>query len=142
MSNVPADLHYTKDHEWIKVAADGTAVIGITDHAQAALGDVTFVDLPKAGKTFGAGEVFGAVESVKAASDLYSPVSCEVLEVGGIRFGAGERAEHVGLRLPPDRGEDLVPGMGGMDFGEGHRPGWWAKSLAGQGFAAAQRIAA
>ncbi|GBL30086.1 glycine cleavage system H protein [Opitutia bacterium] len=83
MSNVPADLHYTKDHEWIKVAADGTAVIGITDHAQAALGDVTFVDLPKAGKTFGAGEVFGAVESVKAASDLYSPVSCEVLEANG-----------------------------------------------------------
>ena len=66
----------------------------------------------------------------------------EVLEVGRIRLGARERAEHVGLRLPPDRGEDLVPGMGGMDFGEGHRPGWWAKSLAGQGFAAAQRIAA
>ena len=83
MSNVPADLHYTKDHEWIRLAADGTAVIGITDHAQAALGDVTFVDLPKAGKTFGAGEVFGAVESVKAASDLYSPVSCEVLEANG-----------------------------------------------------------
>jgi len=83
MSNVPADLHYTKDHEWIKVAADGTAVIGITDHAQAALGDVTFVDLPKAGKAFGTGEVFGAVESVKAASDLYSPVACEVLEANG-----------------------------------------------------------
>ena len=80
MSNVPADLHYTKDHEWIRLAADGTATIGITDHAQAALGDVTFVDLPKAGKAFGAGEVFGAVESVKAASDLYSPVTCEVLE--------------------------------------------------------------
>ena len=83
MSNVPADLHYTKDHEWIRLAADGTATIGITDHAQAALGDVTFVDLPKAGKAFGAGEVFGAVESVKAASDLYSPVACEVLEANG-----------------------------------------------------------
>ena len=83
MSNVPADLHYTKDHEWIRLAADGTATIGITDHAQAALGDVTFVDLPKAGKAFGAGEVFGAVESVKAASDLYSPVTCEVLEANG-----------------------------------------------------------
>ena len=80
MSNVPADLHYTKDHEWIKVAADGTAVIGITDHAQAALGDVTFVDLPKVGASFNHGDVFGTVESVKAASDLYSPVSCEVLE--------------------------------------------------------------
>ena len=66
----------------------------------------------------------------------------EVLEVGRIRFGAGERADHVRLRLPLDRGENLVPGMGGMDFGEGHRPGWWAKSLAGQGLAAAQRIAA
>jgi glycine cleavage system H protein len=83
MSNVPADLHYTKDHEWIRLAADGTATIGITDHAQAALGDVTFVDLPKPGKSFAAGDVFGAVESVKAASDLYSPVSCEILEANG-----------------------------------------------------------
>jgi glycine cleavage system H protein len=80
MSNVPADLRYTKDHEWIRLAADGTATIGITDHAQAALGDVTFVDLPKAGKTFAHGDVFGTVESVKAASDLYSPVTCEILE--------------------------------------------------------------
>jgi glycine cleavage system H protein len=80
MSNVPADLRYTKDHEWIRVAADGTATIGITDHAQAALGDVTFIDLPKTGKTFATGAVFGAVESVKAASDLYSPVACEILE--------------------------------------------------------------
>jgi glycine cleavage system H protein len=79
MSNVPADLLYTKDHEWIKVAADGTATIGITDHAQAALGDVTFVDLPKVGAAFNHGDVFGTVESVKAASDLYSPVSVEIL---------------------------------------------------------------
>jgi len=83
MSNVPADLRYTKDHEWIRVDADGTATIGITDHAQAALGDVTFVDLPKTGKAFAAGEVFGAVESVKAASDLYSPVACVVLAANG-----------------------------------------------------------
>ena len=80
MSQVPADLRYTKDHEWIKGGADGTAVIGITDHAQAALGDVTFVDLPKPGASFKHGDVFGTVESVKAASDLYSPVSCEILE--------------------------------------------------------------
>jgi glycine cleavage system H protein len=83
MSNVPADLRYTKDHEWVKVAADGTATIGITDHAQAALGDVTFVDLPKIGQSFGHGDVFGTVESVKAASDLYSPISCEVLAANG-----------------------------------------------------------
>ena len=81
MSHVPAELHYTKDHEWVRIANDGTATIGITDHAQAALGDVTFVDLPKKGKTFAAGEVFGTVESVKAASDLYSPISGEVIEV-------------------------------------------------------------
>ena len=80
MSNVPSDLRYTKDHEWIRLADDGTATIGITDHAQAALGDVTFVDLPKTGKIFAHGDVFGTVESVKAASDLYSPVSCEILE--------------------------------------------------------------
>lgn len=79
MSNVPAHLRYTKDHEWIEVGSDGTATIGITDHAQAALGDVTFVDLPKIGKVFAHGDVFGTVESVKAASDLYSPVSGEIL---------------------------------------------------------------
>lgn len=80
MSQVPAHLRYTKEHEWIRLEADGTATIGITDHAQAALGDVTFVDLPKVGKSFVAGEVFGTVESVKAASDLYSPVSAEIVE--------------------------------------------------------------
>lgn len=80
MSQVPANLRYTKEHEWIRLEADGTATIGITDHAQAALGDVTFVDLPKVGKGFAAGEVFGTVESVKAASDLYCPVSAEIVE--------------------------------------------------------------
>jgi glycine cleavage system H protein len=80
MSQVPADLRYTKEHEWVRVGADGTAVIGITDHAQAALGDVTFVDLPKPGAKFAAGQTFGTVESVKAASDLYAPVAFEVIE--------------------------------------------------------------
>lgn len=80
MSQVPAHLRYTKEHEWIRLEADGTATIGITDHAQAALGDVTFVDLPKVGASFNHGDVFGTVESVKAASDLYSPISCEIVE--------------------------------------------------------------
>ncbi len=80
MSQVPEQLRYTKEHEWIRLEADGTATIGITDHAQAALGDVTFVDLPKVGKSFGTGEVFGAVESVKAASDLYCPLAGEIVE--------------------------------------------------------------
>lgn len=79
MTEVPADLRYTKDHEWVQLSGDGTATIGITDHAQAALGDVTFVDLPKVGKVLAHGDVFGTVESVKAASDLYSPVSGEIL---------------------------------------------------------------
>ena len=81
MSQVPADLRYTKDHEWIRQETDGTVTVGITDHAQAALGDVTFVDLPKSGKSFGAGDVFGTVESVKAASDLYCPVAGEIVAV-------------------------------------------------------------
>ena len=81
MSNVPKNLHYTKDHEWIKVEADGTVTVGITDYAQAALGDVTFIDLPKVGKQLEAADVFGTVESVKAASDLYSPVSGEVIAI-------------------------------------------------------------
>lgn len=80
MSQVPADLRYTKEHEWIRMRPDGTAEIGITDHAQSALGDVTYVDLPKAGAKFAAGETFGTVESVKAASDLYAPVACEIIE--------------------------------------------------------------
>ncbi len=81
MSNVPTNLHYTKDHEWVKVEADGTVTVGITDYAQAALGDVTFIDLPKVGKQLEAADVFGTVESVKAASDLYSPVSGEVIAI-------------------------------------------------------------
>ncbi|MEI7602954.1 MAG: glycine cleavage system protein GcvH [Opitutae bacterium] len=81
MSNVPSNLRYTKDHEWVKVDSDGTVTIGITDYAQAALGDVTFIDLPKVGKQLEASDVFGTVESVKAASDLYSPVSGEVIAI-------------------------------------------------------------
>jgi glycine cleavage system H protein len=81
MSNVPADLRYAKSHEWLKVEADGTATIGITDYAQNSLGDITYVQLPKAGASFKAGEAFGVVESVKAASDLYFPVAGTVTAV-------------------------------------------------------------
>ena len=81
MSNVPPNLHYTKDHEWVKVEGDGTVTVGITDYAQAALGDVTFIDLPKIGRQLESNDVFGTVESVKAASDLYSPVSGEVIAI-------------------------------------------------------------
>ncbi len=81
MSNIPADLRYAKSHEWVKLSADGTALVGITDYAQNSLGDITFVQLPKVGTALKAGETFGVVESVKAASDVYAPVTGTVLEV-------------------------------------------------------------
>jgi glycine cleavage system H protein len=81
MSNVPANLRYAKSHEWLKLESDGTATVGITDYAQAALGDITYVQLPKVGTTYKAGETFGVVESVKAASDLYLPVAGTVTAV-------------------------------------------------------------
>ncbi len=82
MSNIPSDLKYAKSHEWLKLAGDGTALVGITDYAQSTLGDITFVQVnAKVGATVKAGEVFGVVESVKAASDLYSPVAGTVVEI-------------------------------------------------------------
>jgi glycine cleavage system H protein len=79
MSNVQADLKYTKSHEWAKVLPDGTVEIGITDHAQHALGDLVFVEVPDAGRALKAGEACAVVESVKAASDVYSPIDGEVV---------------------------------------------------------------
>jgi glycine cleavage system H protein len=76
----PSDVKYTKDHEWIRLSGD-TAEIGITDYAQQQLGDVVFVELPELGKTLGAGDVFGSIESVKAVSELFAPMSGEVTEV-------------------------------------------------------------
>ncbi len=81
MSQVPADLKYTDEHEWIRTEADGTLTVGITDHAQSTLGDIVFLELPEVGKTVKAGDAVGVVESVKAASDIYSPVSGEVLAI-------------------------------------------------------------
>ena len=87
--NIPEDLQYTKSHEWVRMEGD-TATIGITDHAQDELGDVVFVELPGEGDTFGAGESFGTVESVKAVSDLYAPVGGEVVEVNSALEDAPE----------------------------------------------------
>lgn len=78
MSNVPADLKYTRSHEWVKNLADGTVEIGITDHAQHALGDLVFVEVPDAGRAVKAGEACAVVESVKAASDVYAPITGEI----------------------------------------------------------------
>jgi glycine cleavage system H protein len=79
MSNVPSDLKYTKSHEWVRVSGD-TATVGITDHAQHELTDIVFVELPEIGKQFKSGEAAAVVESVKTASDIYSPVSGQILE--------------------------------------------------------------
>lgn len=81
MSQVPGDLLYTKDHEWLKVHDDGTATVGITDYAQESLGDITFVEFPEDGESYASGDTFGVVESVKAASDLFMPLDAEVIEV-------------------------------------------------------------
>jgi glycine cleavage system H protein len=77
--SIPSDLKYTKSHEWLRQEADGTVTIGITDHAQEALGDIVFLELPEPGRTVKAGEECAVVESVKAASDIYAPVSGEVV---------------------------------------------------------------
>ena len=81
MSDIPADLHYTAEHEWVRRSGEDTVRIGITDFAQSALGDVVFVQLPDAGSEVAAGESFGEVESTKSVSDLYAPVSGKVVAV-------------------------------------------------------------
>mgnify|MGYP005636013259 FL=1 len=91
MSNIPENLKYTKDHEWIRHESDGTCLVGITDHAQDSLGDVTFVELPAIGESFEEGATFGVVESVKAASDLYFPLSGEITEVNDILVDSPEK---------------------------------------------------
>ena len=81
MSNIPAELRYLSSHEWLRVEDDGTAVVGITDHAQDAMGDLVFVETPELGSTVSASEEAGVVESVKAASDIYAPVSGEIVAI-------------------------------------------------------------
>jgi glycine cleavage system H protein len=89
--NVPKDLRYTESHEWVKREGDGTLAIGITDHAQEQLGDIVFVEPPKPGRKVKAGEAVGVVESVKAASDIYSPVAGEIVGANDALAGAPEQ---------------------------------------------------
>lgn len=84
MSDAPSELWYLRTHEWVRLEDDGTVTIGITDHAQETLGDVVFVELPEPGAILAAGDEAGAVESVKAASEIYVPLTGEVLEINGI----------------------------------------------------------
>ena len=81
MSNIPAELKYVASHEWLRLEADGSVTVGITDHAQELLGDIVFVELPEVGANLAADEQACVVESVKAASDIYAPIAGEVLEV-------------------------------------------------------------
>ena len=83
MSEIPADLRYTPEHEWVRVTGDGTVRVGITDFAQSSLGDVVYVQLPDVGSKVSAGESFGEVESTKSVSDLYAPVTAKVIAVNG-----------------------------------------------------------
>jgi glycine cleavage system H protein len=90
MTMYPEDLHYTKQHEWVRVS-EGVGMIGITDYAQKELGDIVYVDLPRVGTTLQQGKVMGSVESVKAVSDIYAPVSGEVLEINDALSTAPEK---------------------------------------------------
>jgi glycine cleavage system H protein len=124
MSNTPADLKYAKSHEWLKVAADGTATVGITDYAQNSLGDITYVQLPKVGAVLRAGETFGVVESVKAASDVYSPVAGTVVEVNKALEANPEKVnrspygEGWMLKLKPAGPGDAAALLGPEDYGK------------------------
>ena len=83
MSSIPTDLRYTKEHEYVRAAADGVVTVGVTDYAQGELGDVVFLNLPKPGDKVTAHQPFGTIEAVKAVSELFSPVTGEVVEVNG-----------------------------------------------------------
>ncbi|MFE7525522.1 glycine cleavage system protein GcvH [Kitasatospora sp. NPDC057542] len=90
MSNIPTDLKYTDEHEWIRAEADGTLTIGLTDHAQSSLGDIVFLELPKVGSQVRVGDPVGVVESVKAASDIFTPVTGEVVAINADAVDAPE----------------------------------------------------
>ena len=110
--NIPKELKYTQSHEWARVEADGTVAVGITDHAQEQLGDIVFVEAPKAGRKVAAGEAVGVVESVKAASDIYAPVAGEIVAGNDALADAPEKvnADAYGCwmyRLKPDNAADL-----------------------------------
>jgi len=90
MSNIPPDLKYTKTHEWVRQLPNGELEVGITDHAQEALGDLVFVEVPEPGRTLAVGEAYAVVESVKAASDVYSPIAGAVTAVNTALAGAPE----------------------------------------------------
>ncbi|MGJ8670217.1 MAG: glycine cleavage system protein GcvH [Oceanococcus sp.] len=114
MSNIPAELKYTNAHEWVRSEADGSVTVGITDHAQEALGDLVYVEAPEAGVSFAAGDAAAVVESVKAASDVYAPIAGEVLAGNATLADAPEvlnddaYGEGWIFKLKPDNADDLA----------------------------------
>lgn len=112
MSNIPAELRYAASHEWSRLEADGIVTVGITDHAQEALGDVVYVELPEVGKLLEAGQQAGVVESVKAASDIYAPLSGEVVSINEALADTPEAINEAPYqtwfyRIKPDSAADL-----------------------------------
>jgi len=110
--NIPADLKYAKSHEWARLADDGLVTVGISDHAQEALGDIVFLELPTVGRKVKAGEECAVVESVKAASDIYAPVSGEVVAVNQAAADAPESVNQDAyaawlFKIKPDNAADL-----------------------------------
>jgi len=121
MSNVPADLKYTEHDEWIRVEADGTLTIGITDFAQDALGDIVFLELPEAGRTIAKDEAIAVVESVKAASDIYAPVSGEIIANNADASGAPESVNADAyaawlFKIKPTNADDVNALMSAADY--------------------------
>ena len=109
MSEIPADLYYTEEHEWVQRTGDDTVRVGITDYAQSALGDVVFVQLPDVGAEVAAGEAFGEVESTESVSDLYAPLSAKVVAANGDLGGNGRVGQAAGRRRLP-RHRDRMTG--------------------------------
>lgn len=109
---LPAELRYTASHEWVKREGDGTLSVGITDHAQEQLGDIVYVEPPKAGRRVKAGEAVGVVESVKAASDIYAPVAGEIVGINDALSGSPEKVNEDAFaawmyRIKPDNAGDV-----------------------------------
>lgn len=112
MSNIPADLKYTRSHEWLRREADGSLTVGITDHAQEALGDLVFVELPEVGAHFDAEQELAVVESVKAAADVYAPIAGTVTEVNQAAADAPESVNQDAyaawlFKMKPDNAADF-----------------------------------
>jgi glycine cleavage system H protein len=124
MSSIPDDLKYTKTHEWVRVLPGGMVEVGITDHAQDALGDLVFVEAPEPGRRVAAGESYGVAESVKAVSDLYSPVTGEVTAVNAELASAPERINQDPYgagwiaRIRPDDAASVSDLLSAADYGQ------------------------